>query len=241
MTSCGFLSNGLFQLLTGVPRLWTPAVRCPECLYPNDTGFKFCQRCGHKRKVTSPKDSPVKVEVDMWAIDRRLESLRSTFLSKPYQRQKDSLLQEFENFLFSLPTSKSLFNASPRDVRSFLVWKDSKGKTKVHRPSCRLFGSTRKGRCACPTTLAAGTVDNLIGKLRTIFTEAGRGGEWNEALGIGNPAAHHSVKQYLTLLQEEQAQARITPKQAVPLFFDKLSRLCTFLREQIFVSQASPT
>ena len=55
----------------------------------------------------------------------------------------------------------------------------------------------------------AGTVDNLIGKLRSIFIEAGRGNAWNDILGVGNPAAHHSVKQYLTLVREEQAKARV--------------------------------
>ena len=63
---------------------------------------------------------------------------------------------------------------------------------------------------------------------------------WNDLLGIGHPASHHSVKQYLVLIREEQARARITPKQAVPLFFDKLLRLCSFLKESIFAPQILP-
>ena len=115
-----------------------------------------------------------------------------------------------------------MYAASPQDITRFLVWKDHKGKTKIHIPACKLFRTKQVGRCACLTTLSAGTVDNLIGKLRSLFVELGRGREWNEFLGIGNPASHPCVKQDLTSIREEQAQARVTPRQATPFFFDKL-------------------
>ena len=53
--------------------------------------------------------------------------------------------------------------------------------------------------CSCPSTLAAETVANLIGKLCSLFVESGRGREWNGLLGIGSSTSHHSVKQYLVL------------------------------------------
>ena len=123
-----FFSFSGFQPLPEVPPVWKPAVQCPDCSYPNDTGFRFCQACRYKRKSLAPDD--------------------------------------------------------------------------YHYYSC-------------PSTLAAGTVANIIGKLRSLFVESGRGVEWNDLLGIGNPASHHSVKQCLVLIREEQARARITPKQAV--------------------------
>jgi len=70
--------------------------------------------------------------------------------------------------------------------------------------------------------------------------EAGRGGEWNNLLGVGNPAAHDSIKSYLRLIREEQAHARVIPKQAVPLFFDKLVRLCTHLKTRVFSPDCTP-
>ena len=158
------------------------------------------------------------MSLDLPSLDHRLETLEAVDDHKPYQVQKSKLRKEFEGFLSSLPRPKTLLSASPRDVTRFLVWKDSKGKTKVHVPTYSLFGSKKAEVCPCPFTLAAGTVANLVGKLRSLFVESGRGGEWNDLLGIGNPASHHSVKQYLVLIREEQARARITPKQAVPLF-----------------------
>ena len=129
---------------------------------------------------------------------------------------------------------------SPQDITRFLVWKDRKGKTKIHVPACKLFGTKQVGRCTCPTTLSAGTVDNLIGKLRSLFVDLRRGREWNELLGIGNPASHPTVRMYLTSIREEQAQARVTPKQATPFFFDKLKRLCLYLRDRSLAVQILP-
>jgi hypothetical protein len=80
----------------------------------------------------------------------------------------------------------------------------------------------------------------MIGKLRSLFADIGRGGEWNDLLGVGNPAAHKSVKTYLRTIQEEQARARVFPKQAVPIFFEKLSSLCSYLRRKTFDKDCSP-
>ena len=221
--------------------MWKPAVQCPECAYPNDDCFIFCQSCGYKRRPVDPTETPARIDLNLPDIDSRLSTLREGQSLKPYQKQKSKLQRDLESFLFSLPRPKSLASASPQDISRFLVWKDRSGKTKVHRTSCKFFGSRGSSRCACPTTLAAGTVDSIIGKLRSLFLDLGRGGEWNDILGIGNPASHPSIKRYLTALREEQARARITPKQATPFFFDKLLQLCTFLRSHIFADDVSPS
>ena len=72
--------------------------------------------------------------------------------------------------------------------------------------------------CQCPLSLAHGTVDSLIAKLRSIFAENGRGAEWQPLMGIGNPAADRSVKQYLANVREKQLKARVVPRQAEPFF-----------------------
>lgn len=69
--------------------------------------------------------------------------------------------------------------------------------------------------------LAAGTGDNIFGKLCSLFSEIGKGGDWNDSSGTGNPASHYVVRQYLLHLREEQAKARVSREQAV-LFFNKL-------------------
>jgi len=216
-------------------------VRCPDCSYPNDAHFSFCQQCGYKRQRIHTESTPPKIDVDLSQLDQRLDALGSVRESKPYQKQKSSLQKELQHFLFSLPTAKSLLSAAPRDIARFLVWKDKGGKTKVHTPACRHFGYSKKTSCPCPTRLAAGTVDSIIGKLRSVFCEAGRDGECNNLLGVGNPATHHSVKSYLRLIREEQAQARIIPRQAVPFFFDKLTKLCTHLRTLVFAPNSNPS
>ena len=103
---------------------------------------------------------------------------------------------------------------------SFLVSKDKTGRTLVHSPSC-------SGRsCRCPTRLAAGSVDSVIGKLRSIFNDLGRSHD-------SNPVSHPRVKSYLKFVREEQASRGITPSQAVPLFFEKFVKLVSFLAASI--------
>ena len=56
----------------------------------------------------------------------------------------------------------------------------------------------------CPERVTFKTVDSYIGKLRAIFKETGRCGEWNSMLGLGNPAASPEVQKYLKASREEQ-------------------------------------
>ena len=76
----------------------------------------------------------------------------------------------------------------------------------VHSRSCS------EVPCNCPTRLAAGSVDSLLGKLRAIFNNLGR-------LHDSNPVAHTKVKEYLKFIREKHAGKAIVPSQAVPLFF----------------------
>ena len=48
----------------------------------------------------------------------------------------------------SLPTPKSPISASPKDLIRFLVWKDSKGKTMIHVPSCLILALIPSGNAA---------------------------------------------------------------------------------------------
>lgn len=95
----------------------------------------------------------------------------------------------------------------------------------VHVPTCS--GEA----CACPRRLAAGTVDSLLGKLRSIFNKLGR-------IDHTNPIAHPRIKEYLNFVRVEQAGMAISPSQAVPLFFVKFQNLIAHLRAKIVDSQS---
>ncbi|KAK3745902.1 hypothetical protein QZH41_000283 [Actinostola sp. cb2023] len=60
-----------------------------------------------------------------------------------------------------------------------------------------------------------------------------REGEWDRRLGLGNPAAGKVVKDYLRLVTAEQLQARISPRQAMPFFVDKLVQLSSHLHKAL--------
>ena len=187
----------------------------------------------------------MRAPIDLAQIEARKEALFKRKQSTPYCRQKSSLEKEFASFLQNLSPTRDLQTATPDDVVSFLIWKDVRGKTKVHLDSCPAFGTKKSLKCACPTRLAFGTVDSLIGKLRAIFATLGRGSDDSGLPGYGNPAASRVVKDYLTSVREEQLQARISPSQAEPFFLTDLvavaEHICSRLKEpgltpkQIFI------
>ena len=220
--------------------MWKPAVSCLACSYPNDSDHNFCQKCGFKRKDPEVSENPVIVDTEPDRVKNRLASLANYRSGKPYEKQKSALQKQLESYLWSLPEKKTLKSAIPNDVVSFLVWRDRFGKTVVHHDGCSSEG-LRKSACTCPRVLSAGTVDNNIGKLRVIFRDVGRGSQWNDDLGLGNPAAHHSVSRYTLSVQEEQAVARVFPVKAVPMFLDKLRILCLHLRNLIIAPLIKPS
>ena len=89
--------------------------------------------------------------------------------------------------------------------------------------------------------LAYSTVDSYIGKLRSIFSDIGPQEDWNGTLLLGNPASDLLVKQCLKKVAPEQLRARITPKQAVPLFPDQLPLLSRHLDKRLLLPSLSPT
>ena len=179
------------------------------------------------------------VPLDVIALDDRLLQIASFSASSSYAKQKTSLQKELELFLSSLPFPKDISTATPRELCRFLVWKDRKGKTTVHKSACQFFGRKGSFSCFCPTRLAYGTVDSLIGKLRALFNESGRRGEWDPRLLIGNPATDISLKQYLKAVTAEQLQAQITPTQATPVFVHDLVRLSHFLDKKLLSDKLS--
>ena len=213
-----------------VPRLWKPPVCCASCRYPNDFDFKFCQKCCFVRQPLEPFAPPPLVDVDGDRVSERLSALKASRDAKPYQRQKSSLQKTKKSLTSGLCLTKSLNSASPNDVISFLVWRDKFGKTVSHLNGC-------SGKVSTP---AAGTIDNNTGKLRTIFKEAGRGSSWNDDLQLGNPASQSSVTNYHTMVLEEQVISGTFPKQAVPMFSDKLNIICSYLRKQVVLPNIKP-
>lgn len=109
------------------------------------------------------------------------------------------------------------------------MWKDKSGKTQVHSKSCKNLGKHYIQTCSCPVRLASGTVDNIIHQLIDIFDMSGRGRDWNSSLGVGNPAASDTVKLYLKAIKEEQARAHVVPKQAKPIFIDKIRSITQYI------------
>ena len=223
------------------PKLFCQSVSCPRCEYANDATFRYCQNCGYKRKIlTVGHTQRTDVTLDVSALDNRLSQIASLSANTSYSKQKSSLQKELEFFLASLPFPKDISTVTPRELCRFLVWKDQKGKTKVHYTGCQFYARKGSFPCPCPTRLAFGTVDSFIGKLRTIFNEVGRRGEWDPRLLLGNPATDLSLKQYLKCVTAEQLQAQATPKQATPFFVNDLLQLSHLIDRKLRSEDLTP-
>ncbi|CAC5380819.1 unnamed protein product [Mytilus coruscus] len=132
-------------------------------------------------------------------INDRISELESLLQSTKYSKQKDSLRDSLVSFLNHLDPKRTLDDALPPDVRRFLVVKDASGKTQMHKKQCENKGKKGKYTCGYPCRLSAASVDSLIGQIRAIFRDHGRGGDWNKELG--NRAGAPMIKGYLSAVR----------------------------------------
>lgn len=179
--------------------------------------------------------------LDWDSINSRIQQLDALQKGTKYHRQKCSLQIQLESFLGCLSPPRTIYDCTPEHVRYFLVWKDSQGRTKVHKMGCPFRGSQQKSDCGCPIYMAAGTMDSLIGKIRAIFRDLGKGSDWNGVDGTGNPAAAPLIKLHLKTIRREQAEALVVPRQATPLLFDKTIKLARFLTYKLKTHDGSLT
>ena len=128
------------------------------------------------------------MQFDHAEIAKSFQEFNDVLKAKPYQRQKSALEQELLDFLASLSPPRDVSSRTSDDIIKFLISKDKSGKTVLHSRSCS------EVHCNCPTPLAAGSVDSLLGNLRAIFNNLSR-------LHDSNPVAHARVKEYLKFIR----------------------------------------
>lgn len=206
--------------------------RCDKCGLLWEQPFKFCPKCGCNLVVTGEGRM-----LNVKRFDARLDEMDSMFSKKQYERKKSALREKMSIFFHNMGVS--IATAAPRDVRRFLVSREASGKTVKHEVKCPLLG-TDKITCACPVGMALGTVKSLVGQMRAIFTQEGRGEFWDAPKGEGNPAASAEVKKHIECIGEEMARGHITPKQAKPLFMNKLECIVQFLNDELAIQDIDP-
>ena len=79
----------------------------------------------------------------------------------------------------------------------------------------------------------------MIGKLHSIFSKAGRGGDDSTISGYGNPATSRVVKDYLAAMRVEQLEARIVPTLADPFFISNPAAIAAFIGKRVNESDLS--
>lgn len=178
-------------------------------------------------------------------FEQRRFELLSSARGTPYEKQKTKLVVDFVSFLethssaeISIRTARSPVSATPEDVIKFLFSRDSKGRTQVHVSGCAHIGLPGFHSCGCPVRLAAGTINQNIGKLRAFFRDIGRSRPYAPGDPLGNPCASPAVLQWDKASAAEQRRARITPHQAPPIFSEHLRFIVETIRGRIAISSA---
>ncbi len=206
--------------------LQVTGAECTRCKTGGQPGFRFCPECGERiqrntQGITSPR---------IREIDVRLQEMDFRFSQRQYEKKKCALAERMEAFFRE--TGTSMAQATPRDVRRFLVERESAGRTVKHDVKCPLLGSD-KSECACPRGMALGTVKSLVGQMRALFCQEGRGEFWDTVKKQGNPAAASDIKKHVKCVGDEMAVGHVTPKQARPIFMDKLRCMTQYLTEEL--------
>ena len=174
------------------------------------------------------------------SIRSRRAALVASRMDSAYQQSRCSTWRGFLKFLGARPGGHVSSTCGPSDVVDFLVASDVVGKTIVHSSACdaksaslRLRpGSARQG-CVCPRRLAFGTLDSMVGRLRSAFLDDGR-------VPADNPAAARIVKQYISDVRNEQLQRGVVPQQARPVFSSKIRHISSRIRSLLDSSSTSP-
>ncbi|XP_071124009.1 uncharacterized protein [Mytilus edulis] len=218
----------------GIPRIWKPASPCGSCSYPYDDDAKFCQSCGNYLEIQS--DEPVDL-IDIM-VNERIRHLDIMMENTPYCKKVSALEKEFSDFLSK--KAKSILFTSPEEVRKFLIVKDCKGKTQVHEIICPNLGKSGIFDCPCPLRLSSSTVRTMLGQLKRIFENYGKGRSWDEGSNFGNPIASKKVQRYLEAITREQAISHRVVKQAKPLFFDKLRKIAILIDSKMVKGNTTP-
>ena len=138
-------------LVCGVCKLFVQSVKCPTCGQANDFDFRFCQRCGYKRKVmTTLVKEHSDVIVDLDGIEVRLQQLLNYDQATSYKNQKNSLQRELEAFLGALLGFVTLATVTPRDYCRFLILKYKNGKHRYTAIRVNFWVSVVNSHVAAP-------------------------------------------------------------------------------------------
>lgn len=85
----------------------------------------------------------------------------------------------------------------------------------------------------CRKGLSSNTLAGMITNLKHVLMSAGKGESLNAGTQEGNAACLLLIKQHLKIVREEQAMARIVPKQAKPMFGGKLNSISAYIRNRL--------
>ena len=232
-------------------------VLCLHCFGDNSERFKFCQHCG-VAVDSAPLNTadirifgseglfhfPQQVRED---IGQKLLQFVAYKASSQNSKAIVSTMRAFEKFVLSFglarfagsrvaPRVFSVLEASDSDVVNFCIWKSLSGvgRTYLHNVQCPLLGEQKFVRdclgLGCEKMISAEYLrTGVISKLREGFRSIGLTSNWDERSSSGNPALARQVARYLKMVQEQQAKAGVSQRQAAIFLKNQLLSFLNWL------------
>ena len=225
-------------------------VLCLHCFGDNSERFTFCQHCGVANAIQPKGSTPDRIfgsEGTFQFSPRIREAIESKFAhflaykaASHNSKAICSVMKSFEKFLFSFGLARhakskgvrrafTVLEASDSDVVNFCIWKSLSGvgRTYLHDFRCPLLGENKfNNKCValgCERMIAAEYLRaGIISKLREGFRSIGLNSNWDEQQNCGNPALSRQVSRYYKMVQEQQAKAGVSQRQAAILLRKEL-------------------
>jgi len=232
-------------------------VLCLHCFGDNSERFTFCQHCGVANAVQPKGSAPARIFGSEGSfqfsprIREAIEGKFSSFLTYKAASQNSkaisSVMKSFEKFLFSFglakyansmgtPRAFNVLEASDSDVVNFCIWKSLSGvgRTYLHDIRCPLLGESKfNNKCivlGCERMVAAEYLrTGIISKLREGFRSIGLTSHWDERQNCGNPALSRQVSRYYKMVQEQQAKAGVSQRQAAIFLRNEMNNFLGWL------------
>ena len=179
---------------------------------------------------------PTPVTFNLSAIDDGINFLQSSHLSTAYSKQKQSLKIELESFLFALPAKKTFSMLPPWMFVGSWCLRISRVRRKFISPDALILVN---GAHPFVYVLCVLRIPRWIPILGSYVLSFPR---WDaKEAGTELFCSVLLVKQYLKEVTAEQLQARVAPKQASPIFLDKLLLLSRHLEKRLLLTSLTPT
>ena len=221
-------------------------VLCLHCFGDNSERFAFCQHCGVANNGQPKAPTPAQIfgsegtfqfSPRIWErIEDKFARFTTYKAATHNSRAIVPVMKSFEKFLFSFGHAK--IANSNNACRAFNVLESN--DTDVVQ--CPLLGESKfNNKCialGCERMISVEYLQTgVISKLTEVFCSIGLTAQWDERENCGNPALTCQVTSNFKMVQNQQAKAGVSQRQAAFFLSNQLQDFLRWLAVLLFMPE----